>query len=372
MPLHLLSKKSWNVYAPDNIAKVKADEAVAAAHEEEQDRVLQVYDSEKRLALLRGEEAPPPPELQPYKPSRKPREEEYGTKIGRERKRKRIAGEDDTDRDLREAREEIEGRRTGKGMGDEGMGKKTKTKTSDAPIVDYKGHINLFPVDAKEQAKAEKNKEVEAEKAGKARELEDQYTMRLSNAAGRDGFKERPWYASGAAKKDALRDDEDKAKVISLYADEKNAWGRPDPNRPTRDKARIINADPMAFMSKAQTQLKKAEIDREQWVEQKKLEMERLRREAGRADKRERKERERREREKRSRGGVRHEDVDELEGFSLDGPVENSGREKMDRDRRRNRRDRSRSRERKSSHRPERKRSRDRPGRLHSIKVRGE
>ena len=41
MPLHLLSKKSWNVYAPDNIARVKRDQAAAQAREEEEDRWLQ-------------------------------------------------------------------------------------------------------------------------------------------------------------------------------------------------------------------------------------------------------------------------------------------------------------------------------------------
>jgi hypothetical protein len=357
MPLHLLGKKSWNVYAPDNIARVKRDEAAALAYEEEQDRILQAYDAEKRLALLRGSTPPPAPILEPAKPSRRKDEERT---IGRDRKRKRIAGEDDTDRDLRAAREDLEERHHAPLL------EAVRAKRSDAPITDGKGHINLFPVDPREQHKTHKNAEVEAEKARKARELEDQYTMRLANAAGRDGLAQKPWYTSatpaagGISTRDsAPLEEADTSRAVALYAEEKNAWGRPDPNRPSRDKARISASDPMQFMSQAQQQLKKAEGERRRWAEEREREMDRLRREGERRERRERKERKERRKRRRDEGNG-EDDVGELEGFSLDGPGKDRRVESKER---RHGRDRD---EKHHSRRRERDRSRDRASRHRS------
>lgn len=51
---HLLGKKSWNVYNPDNIERVRRDEANAKAEAIEKERRKQDTDSDRRLALLRG------------------------------------------------------------------------------------------------------------------------------------------------------------------------------------------------------------------------------------------------------------------------------------------------------------------------------
>jgi hypothetical protein len=269
MPLHLLGKKSWNVYAPDNIARVKRDEAEAAAKEEELDRIKDEHDAAVRLALLRGETPPPPLQIESEKPKR--RHDERGP---RDKKRRRVAGEDDTERDIRAAREDLEERHNPPLLA-EGAQKK---KRIDAPITDHAGHINLFPVDPREQLKNGKNAEVEAEKARKQRELEDQYTMRLSNAAGRDGFKEKPWYATGTTTKPAKAEEEKAGMDLGIYVEDKNVWGRPDPNRKVREAARISSGDPLAFMSKAQTQLKNAERDRRRWAEERLREEEMLKR----------------------------------------------------------------------------------------------
>lgn len=252
MVLHLLSKKSWNVYNPENIARVKKDQAEAALREEEEDRQLQEHDAAHRLAILRGE-APPPslpePEIEKSEKKRYSRDDD-GRRDER-KKRKRVAGEDDTERELRFAREDLESRHD-----DKSIKRDEKKKRPDAPIVGRDGHINLFPVDHRANARGEKHAEVEAEKARKQRELEDQYTMRLSNAAGKDGLKEEPWYASREARQ--RKEEQDR---------EKNAWGRPDPARKDREQARQSTNDPLAFMMKAQGQLKTAERDRKRWQE---------------------------------------------------------------------------------------------------------
>jgi hypothetical protein len=310
MPLHLLGKKSWNVYAPENIAKVKRDEAEAAAKEEELDRVKDEHDSAVRLALLRGEAPPPPLELEV--PKSKRRRDERGPREG---KRRRIAGEDDTERDIRTAREDMEERRQAPQAIEAAQKQKNK---NDAPITDHAGHINLFPIDPREQLRNEKNAEVEAEKARKKRELEDQYTMRLDNAAGRNGLKEKPWYASSGGV-EPPKDKDGHGVQLDMYGEDKNVWGRPDPRRKEREAARIGSSDPLAFMSKAQTQLKNAERDRKKWAEERQREMDALKRDAVKREKREKK--------RRRRGSE-----DGVERFNLDGEVKYRERRRRSRD----------------------------------------
>lgn len=62
-------------------------------------------------------------------------------------------------------------------------------KTSNAPLVDHTGHIDLFP-EERSRAPIQKNEEAEREASKKKQEYEDQYTMRFSNAAGKDGLAE--------------------------------------------------------------------------------------------------------------------------------------------------------------------------------------
>ncbi|KAL1627288.1 60S ribosomal protein L19B [Neofusicoccum ribis] len=184
MPLHLLGKKSWNVYNPANIERVRRDEAAAQVREEEAERRMDEYDAARRLAILRGERPPsPPPDL--LDEGQQPRRD--GANRGP--KRRRIAGEDDTDRDIRLARETAE---QGREQQEQLIKFSENKEANDAPLINREGHIDLFPVDHKAMRKAEKNAEREAEEARKRQEFEDQYTMRLSNAAGRDGLG-KPW-----------------------------------------------------------------------------------------------------------------------------------------------------------------------------------
>lgn len=283
MPLHLLGKKSWNVYNADNIAKVKRDEASAAAREEAEERRMQEVDAERRIQLLRG---------LPVEAPSAPVEEERGgsrreDRPDRERKRRRIAGEDDTDRDIRFAQE------NNALVPAKAEMQMKSTKSSDAPITDGKGHINLFPVD-ETRRNAPKNAEVEAEKAKKQKEFEDQYTMRFSNAAGfKQAIGQKPWYH----KIDSTGNEGN-----AVEAPPKDVWGNEDPRRKEREKMRTAADDPLAAIQKGVTGVREVERERKKWKEEKDREI----RELEEAERR----RERRRKKRR--------EADDFEAFSLD------------------------------------------------------
>ncbi|KAK8153153.1 hypothetical protein IWX90DRAFT_357669, partial [Phyllosticta citrichinensis] len=292
MPLHLLGKKSWNVYNPANIERVRRDEAAAQAREEEEERRLDEIDAQRRMAILRGEKPPsPPPELA---------EKEEGNHSNHDGrgfvKRRKLRGEDDTDRDIRVAAEVA---KRGQDMQQQ-LVKFSADKKEDAPLTDQAGRINLFPIDQRALKKAEKNAEREAEEAIKRREYEDQYTMRFSNAAGRN-ISGQPWYANTSK---ATKEPEEGEDLELAEAAGKNVWGREDPMRKQREKTRMTSNDPLAFMSKAQVQLKKAERDRKSWAAEREREMVAMK-EAEENERRQRKRRHsHRERHRRDKDGV--------------------------------------------------------------------
>ncbi|KAJ5643972.1 uncharacterized protein N7484_006479 [Penicillium longicatenatum] len=298
MPLHLLGKKSWNVYNPENVARVKRDEAQAKALEEEDERRMQEVDAERRIRILRGERVPTPP---PPPPTRlasealsRP-ERTSADEAGRTRKRRRIAGEDDTVRDIRFAREDAE--QASAKRAESTVAALRKNKKSDAPILDRDGHINLFPAEGSNKHAA-KNKEAEAEAQKEKRSFEDQYTMRFSNAAGfKQSIGQDPWYSSSAQAVDAPD------------TRSKNVWGNEDPMRKEREKVRMDANDPLAAMKRGIRQLKATEQERKRWNEEKKKELEALKSEQGSRD------RSSHHRRRRSRS------VDSLEGFKLGAPA---------------------------------------------------
>ncbi|KAI1311850.1 hypothetical protein F5Y03DRAFT_342634 [Xylaria venustula] len=332
MPLHLLGKKSWNVYNPANIARVKRDEADAQARIEADEKRQQELEAERRLAILRGEappSPPPPPPALPTDPSSEPRKQREHNddsaarfRGGERRKRKRF-GEDDTDFEMRVARERTDAAATN-----------TKTrlsssnKTSNAPLIDSKGHISLFPEAGPggDAPGGQKNEDAEREAAKKRREFEDQYTMRFSNAAGRDGVgvtTSRPWYTSS----DATGSRE----LAAAETPGKDAWGNEDPKRKARDAARVVANDPLAMMKRGAAKVRDVERERRALNEEKAKELKQLRREE-------------KGREKRRR----HHDANELEGFSLD--VQSAGAGADGKRERRHREHRSGSRDRDERH----------------------
>ncbi|EUC49804.1 hypothetical protein COCMIDRAFT_32819 [Bipolaris oryzae ATCC 44560] len=276
MPLHLLGKKSWNVYNADNVARVKADEAAAAAREAAHEQRMQELDAQRRAAILRGETPPPLPEEASPKHS-DARASKNRDERGHGPKRRKLAGEDDTDMDIRLAKSITAPDGDGEDKHDAKV-LKLRSTASDAPLHDHAGHIDLFPVDMKEALKREKNAEVEKEKRKKERALEDQYTMRFSNAAGRGGI-EQPWYATQQRSSRDDGKDPDNAHDVAAYEGfvNKDVLGNEDPRRKERELARISSNDPFAFMQQAQAQLKKAKRDKKLWAEERDRELRELR-----------------------------------------------------------------------------------------------
>jgi len=341
MPLHLLGKKSWNVYNTDNVERVRRDEADARAREEAAEQLMQEQDAERRIALLRGEE---PPALPALADESHEAEHVYGRRrrdddpaAPRDRKKRRLKGEDDTEREMRYAREDVEaGSRVRESL-------RAKAKGgSDAPLQDNRGHIQL--VSAPDEKRSRKSEALKDEEASKRRrdEEEQQQGMRFSDAAGYRTSTNKPWYA--ASNRPAREDDRKAARELVLAeAQGKDVWGNEDPRRIERERTRLVSSDPFAMMQQAQKQLKRSDDDRGKWQAERDREMLQLKKEEERKRRHERRKHESR---RRSRRDAEH---DDLEGFSLDAPEESKGDHDEHRRRRHSRRHRSRERSRSRS-----------------------
>ncbi|KAJ0300468.1 hypothetical protein COL516b_008398 [Colletotrichum fioriniae] len=289
MPLHLLGKKSWNVYNADNIARVRRDEAAAKAKEEAEEQRMQEVDAERRLAILRGEEPSPLPPTEETPEDEPRRRDRDAGSFGRERKKRKRAGEDDTDFELRVARERSGVVQT--------ANETLRKSTSSAPIVDAAGHIDLFG-DERKQGRHLKNEEAEKEAAKKKKEIEDQYTMRLSNAAGKDGLV-GPWYAASGSR----------AELAELEPAGKDAFGNEDPGRKKRNEQRIVANDPLAMMKMGASRVREVKKERQRFEAERHRELEQLRKEEKLKERHERRRREhRRDKERHPRDRSRGED----------------------------------------------------------------
>jgi hypothetical protein len=304
---------------------------------------MQELDAERRAAILRGQTPPPlPDEVEKKETGRKGERDDRG----HDRKRRKLAGEDDTDMDIRLAAS-ITASKDGKGE-DARILKLRNTKI-DAPLTDHAGNIDLFPVDTKEAVKREKNAEVEKEKKRKERVLEDQYTMRFSNAAGKNGL-EQPWYT--AQQMPIKQVGEDIAALEYPGFESKNVWGNEDPRRKERAQARITSSDPFAFMQQAQSQLKKSKEDKKKWAAERDRELIELRAAQERED------RSNRHQKRKNRN------EDDIESFPQSELRHSMDRTRSSKDKYHHRhKDQSRSRDRsdpRSSHQNERRRSHSR------------
>jgi hypothetical protein len=344
MPLHLLGKKSWNVYNTDNVERVRRDEADARAREEAAEQLMQEQDAERRIALLRGEKPPALPAVSDHdnEDAHGPRRTDAGSAAPRERKRRRLKGEDETEAGMRYAREDVEAGSRAR----ESVHVKPK-KGSDAPLHDHKGHIQLFSEpDERHARKGETSKDERSSKRKKDEE-EQQQGMRFSDAAGYRKGTNKPWYA--ASDRPARESDhKPSSELVLAELPGKDVWGNEDPRRIERERSRLVSTDPFAMMQQAQKQLKRSEGDREKWQAERDRELQQLKRDEEKKRRHERKHESRR----RSR---RDEEHDDLEGFSLDGPAPKS-RDANDEHRRHRYSHRRRSRERSRSRSRERRR----------------
>lgn len=227
---------------------------------------MQEVDAQRRLAILRGETPPPLPEKDDAEDARidGSSADPSAARHGSARRKRKRAGEDDTDFELRLARERDEPAVNSL--------ERTPKTTSSAPITDHAGHIDLFG-DTKSRAHAEKNEEAEKESRKKKRAYEDQYTMRFSNAPGKDGTN-RPWYSQS-----------DPAAVDTVS---KDVWGNEDPKRKERDMARRNTNDPLAMMKQAASKVRELKQERKKFQDERDAELKQMRKEDRRREKRDR------------------------------------------------------------------------------------
>lgn len=282
---------------------MKRDEAAQAALEAAEEERMQDLDAQRRMQILRREIPTPLAVEDASRPSESnppgKRSHECTGEV-RERKKRKRAGENDTDFEMRVAREERDARaEVGKQL--------VLRKETEAPLLDHRGHIDLFPQPKPEPTKVvEKNAEAERELARKRKDYEDQYTMRFSNAAGFKQGLDDPWYSRAGGR-------EAEKEVVG-----KDVWGNEDPRRKEREIKRVVDNDPLAMMKAGARKVREVKKEREKWKEEKNREV-----------------RELEDVERRRRRRKRHyeDSEDGLEGFSLDHKDEGSSKRHKGRER---------------------------------------
>lgn len=273
---------------------MRRDEAVAKAKEEAEEQQMQELDAERRMQVLRGEIPTPLPIEDKPADDDGPRERcSHGSGEDRKRRPRKRNGENDTDFEMRMAAHDSHTSNRERQV--------VLRKSTDAPLVDHAGHIDLFPQERPKKPRVEKNAEAEKEKEKRKKEYEDQYTMRFSNAAGFKEGLDNPWYSKATSA----------VKAIDEANPGKDAWGNEDPRRKERDAARIISNDPLAAMRQGAAQVRQVKKERDQWMKEKEKEINEL-------------EAEERRNKKKRRRTESMDDEDDLEGFSLDRPEKRS------------------------------------------------
>jgi hypothetical protein len=269
---HLLGKKSWNVYNPENIAKVRRDEADARAKAAEEERSQKATESNSRLELLRGHGSAvegddrtlnTSDEAQPSKRRRHSSPHDYRDRAVSEQRGREHSVQKHSNHDGR-------------------------------PVFDHNGHIDLFKDPERRQIVREK-KDIGRVEEG----------MRLVDAAGYNSRASDPWYRSSAA---------DVGHETSKTTTD--VWGNEDPLRQQREVQRIAANDPLAAMKRGVRQVKQAEAERKQWMAQRERDLHEVE-DLGRRHRKHHRHRHRR----RDNG-----DSDSLDDFRLDDAAEGRSR----------------------------------------------
>jgi hypothetical protein len=254
---------------------------------------MQEVDAARRLAILRGETPPPLEDKQERDAENADHRSTRRDALAREgvaRKRKRN-GEDDTDFEMRVAREQAE-------AGSHASRELLAGPSASLSLVDGKGHISLF--NEEEARRGEKNEDAEREAAKKKRKAEEQYQLRLADAAGRGGGGTGPWYATP--------DGDASAALVPS----KDVFGNDDPRRKVREAARLDASDPLAMMKRGAAKVRELGIERKRETEEREKELKALRKEQRRRDKERRRKDEHSDRprasdERRASGSTRSE-----------------------------------------------------------------
>ncbi|KIX99653.1 uncharacterized protein Z520_04288 [Fonsecaea multimorphosa CBS 102226] len=240
MPLHLLPKKSWNVYSPANIERVKRDEAKARDQAAKQEEDSLRREADDRISILQ--------------------QQRKGQTKGSKRK---LPGEDDTDRDIRLALETP-------------PASTKKEKQDHSSLVDANGHISLIPVSEKPPCVGQE-------------QAKDPYTVYLSDAVGERDRPKNTWYMS--------------------VQDEREKWGDEDPRKRERELTRLNANDPLAAMKRGVKALRENERQRQEWMRERERDLAEVEG-MGR--------RENYGRKRRKRADYDEDESESLEGFNLD------------------------------------------------------
>lgn len=257
---------------------------------------MQEVDSARRIRQLRGL---PVEELIDQPKSEQASQRSTRTYSEKDGKRRKLPGEDDTDRDIRYARQA-----QAQSQGHDERTVRSHKDARDVPLYDAKGHISLFPEEKRHNThdKPKGNPEAELEKARRERELEDQYTMRFSNAAGfKQAVDRKPWYQDKSAADNTDQDDPG----ISVLE-------KGDSRRKQREQVRIVSDDPLSAIKRGVKGVRQAEKDRTAWQKRQREEIDHM------------------IMQERYEAKRRHRD-DDIEGFSLDANANDAERKRKHR-----------------------------------------
>lgn len=226
------------MYNADNIARVRRDEAEAKAAETAEEQRMQEVDSERRIAILRGEALPP---LEVSDLDHAPSGAPGTSRRSHPRRDRKRHGEDDTDFEIRLA----------------------STRAAAGSHLDQERHTSSKSVQLFDQAPRKDGQSLDREERSKDRESEELQNMRFSNAAGRHGSL-TPWYSQS-----------DRDNVASAS---KDAFGRDDPGRKDRDIARMNASDPLAMMKQGAAKVRQLKQERRTFQNEREMELKELRR----------------------------------------------------------------------------------------------
>lgn len=250
------------MYNPENIERVRRDEAQAQAEALEEERSRQHEESGRRLALLRSEQPGVTSEqltsashqkvaVEPGNKHRRPNDNSLSTYTTPDRSVRQPLGDTGFPNTLDDPTE----------LGSDRPRRGGNATRSDRTT----------------------NKEL------------DNLGIRLTDAAGFGANANQPWYNTAPTE----------GKYPSVGTG-KDVWGNEDPRRKEREQQRMNSNDPLAAIKRGVKQIRKAEADRNEWKVQRE-------RDLNEVEELSKKEHERHRHRRR-----RHSDADSLEGFDLD------------------------------------------------------